>query len=316
MRCNNACSVLFAAACCFLWSHGQAQTDLDALTMNKKQLCVGFQYSYNSWDHYWEGTLKRTNENMGTITTQLVALMGNYGISEKVNLLFAVPYVTTKASAGTLQGQKGFQDGMLAAKWNVAQHKDSKQAFSLFALGGVSAPLSNYTPDFLPMSIGLHSRTAFVRGLADYQRGKFFITGSASYHLRQKVEIARTAYYTTEMHYTNEVAMPNIWYANLRTGYRSRQLIAEATADRTTTLGGFDIRRNDMPFPSNRMNVTNVGISFRYEPSWLKWVTLTAGGIHAVAGRNMGQATAYYAGAFYIFNFGKKQDVTKTSQTP
>ncbi|WP_206609842.1 hypothetical protein [Paracnuella aquatica] len=316
MRCNNAGRLLLAAACCFFWSAGQAQTDLDALTMNKKQLCVGFQYSHNSWDHYWEGTLKRTNENIGTITTQSVALMGNYGISNKVNLLFAVPYVFTKASAGTLQGQKGFQDGTLAAKWNAFQHKGEKQAFSLFALAGVSAPLSNYTPDFLPMSIGLHSRAAFVRGLADYQRGKFFITGSASYHLRNNVDIARTAYYTTEMHYTNEVEMPDMWYANLRTGYRGRQLIVEATADRTTTLGGFDIRRNDMPFPSNRMNLTNVGLSLRYEPGWLKWVTLTAGGTHAVAGRNMGQATAYYAGAFYIFNFGKKAAVTKTSQTP
>ena len=128
MRCNNAGRLLLAAACCFFWSAGQAQTDLDALTMNKKQLCVGFQYSHNSWDHYWEGTLKRTNENIGTITTQSVALMGNYGISNKVNLLFAVPYVFTKASAGTLQGQKGFQDGMLAAKWNAFQHKGETQS--------------------------------------------------------------------------------------------------------------------------------------------------------------------------------------------
>lgn len=314
MKCTYAGKLLLAAAYCFLSHSAGAQTDLDALTMNKKQFCVGLQYAHSSWDHYWEGTLKRDNENLGTVTTQSVALMGNYGLSHKINLLFSVPYVFTKASAGTLKGQKGFQDGMLAAKWNLWQHKKGDNGFSLFALGGISLPLSEYTPDFLPMSIGLHSRTVFVRGLADYQRGKFFITGSASYHLRNNVEIARNSYYTTEMHYTNEVKMPNAWYANLRTGFRGKHLVAEAVADRWTTLGGFDIRRNDMPFPSNRMNNTNVGVNLRYEPNWLKWVTLTAGANYTVAGRNMGQATTVSAGAFYIFNFGKKQEVTKTNQ--
>jgi hypothetical protein len=37
-----------------------AQTDLDAIMMNKKQLCQGLTYDYSSWDHYWEGTFKRT----------------------------------------------------------------------------------------------------------------------------------------------------------------------------------------------------------------------------------------------------------------
>lgn len=309
------CRLLLLAAGCLFIGSAKAQTDLDALMMNKNQLCAGFQYSHGSWDHYWEGNLKRTNENIGSVTTQSVALMGNYGVTNKLNLLFGVPYVATKASAGTLQGQKGLQDGMLAAKWAAWQHKTEKQRAALFLLTGVSAPLSNYTPDFLPMSIGMRSRTAFVRGLADYQRGKLFVTGSASYHLRNNVTIARTAYYTTEMHYTNEVKMPNATYLNLRAGYRSKHFIAEAVADRLTTLGGFDIRRNDMPFVSNRMNATNVGLSLRYEPTWLRWVTLTAGSMHTIAGRNMGQSTSFYGGVFYIFRLGKKQTVNQTNET-
>jgi hypothetical protein len=239
--------------------------------------------------------------------------MGNYGISKKLNLLFGLPYVFTKASAGTMKGQSGIQDGMLAAKWKTYTVKKGKQSFSFFTLGGVSAPLSDYTPDFLPLSIGLRSKTAFVRGLADYQNGKLFVSGSASYHLRSNLDIARTAYYTDRMYYTNEVKMPNAWYANLRAGYRTSHLIAEAVADRWTTLGGFDIRRNDMPFPSNRMNATNIGFNVRYEPNWLKWVSLNAGTMHTVAGRNMGQATTFYGGVFYIFQFGKKGEPTKTN---
>ena len=26
-------------------------------------------YSYGSWDHYWEGTFKRNNQNLGTVST-------------------------------------------------------------------------------------------------------------------------------------------------------------------------------------------------------------------------------------------------------
>lgn len=307
--------LLLAAACCFVTGISRAQTDLDAIMMNKKQFCTGFQFTNSSWDHYWEGTLKRNNLNIGTVTTQSVALMGNYGISKKLNLLFGVPYVFTKASAGTLNGQNGLQDGMIAAKWKTLSVKKGKQSFSFFTIGGVSSPLSNYTPDFLPLSIGMRSKTAFVRGLADYQSGKFFISGSASYHLRSNVEIARTAYYTTRMHYTNEVAMPNAWYANLRSGYRTSHLVAEVVADRWTTLGGFDIRRNDMPFPSNRMNAANVGVNVRYEPNWLKQVSLNAGAMRTVAGRNMGQATTLSGGVFYIFQFGSKT-TAKENQLP
>lgn len=306
--------LLLAAACCFWGAASQAQTDLDALTMNQNQFCAGFQYAHSSWKNYWEGNLKRNNLNIGTVTTQSVALMGNYGISKRLNVLFGVPYVYTKASAGTMAGQKGLQDGMLAAKWKTYQASKGSQKISFFTIGGVSAPLSNYTPDFLPLSIGLHSKSVFLRGLADYQKGKFFATASASYHLRSNVKIARTAYYTTEMHYTNEVQMPNAWYANLRAGFRSRNVIAEIVADQWTTLGGFDIRRNDMPFPSNRMNATNVGINLRYEPDWLKWVSLTAGGMRTVDGRNMGQSTTIYGGVFYIFNFGKQAANTKTDK--
>jgi hypothetical protein len=30
-----------------------AQTEMDAIMMNKKQFCNGPAYMYSSWDHYW-----------------------------------------------------------------------------------------------------------------------------------------------------------------------------------------------------------------------------------------------------------------------
>src|SRR4026209_2651728 len=101
---------LLAGSCMFISFIVNAQTDMDAIMMEKNAFCVGPMYSYSSWKNYWEGTLKRENLNLGKVTTQMYGLMGNYGVTRKLNALFSVPYVRTKASAGTLQGMKGVQD--------------------------------------------------------------------------------------------------------------------------------------------------------------------------------------------------------------
>ena len=283
-----------------------AQTDLDYDMMAKNLFCSGFYYGHSSWDKYWEGTFKRDNKNMGTVTTQTIGYMGNYGLSKKVNILFNVPYVKTKASAGTLAGLKGFQDLSLFVKWKPFTQQLGKGKLALYGVAGVSTPLTNYTPDFLPMSIGLRSKTALGRIIADYQIGKFFVTGSGTYVYRSNIEIDRDAYYTTEMHLTNEVEMPNAASFNFRTGYRTREFIAEAVVSNWTTLGGFDITKNNMPFPSNKMNMTSVGAKIRIEPKAMPRLSIHAEGGYTVAGRNVGQAFSVMGGAFYILNFGHK----------
>src|SRR5688572_23072311 len=87
-----------------------SQTDIDAVMMEKNAFCIGPMFGYSSWKNYWEGTLKRENLNLGTVSTKVFSVMGNYGINSKLNVLFGLPYVLTKASAGQLNGQEGLQD--------------------------------------------------------------------------------------------------------------------------------------------------------------------------------------------------------------
>ena len=134
-------------------------------------------YSYSSWKNYWEGSLKRDNENLGTVSTQMISVMGNYGVSSKLNLLFNVPYVSTKASAGTLHGMKGVQDLSLFVKWMPMEKEMLGGVFSLYGIGGISFPITDYVADFLPLSIGMHSKTASARMMADYQTGSLFRDG-------------------------------------------------------------------------------------------------------------------------------------------
>ena len=282
-----------------------AQTDVDAIMMNKKQFCEGFIYDHSSWDHYWEGTFKRTNENLGTVTTQSVMYMANFGITDKLNVMAAAPYVWTHASQGTLHGMKGFQDLSVFVKWKSITKSLGKNRFSLFAIGGLSTPLSDYVIDFLPMSIGLGSTNLMARGMVDYRRARFTVTGSATYVWRSNVKLDRDSYYDTELHFTNEVKMPNAALYQLRTGYRGRYLIAEALLTKWVTLGGFDITKNNMPLSSNRMKATMIGANIKYTLKSFTNLSLLAGGNYTITGRNMGQATAFNVGAFYAFYFGK-----------
>jgi len=284
-----------------------AQTEFDAIMMNRNQFCSGLMYNYSSWDNYWEGTMKRTNENLGTVSMQSVMYMANYGITDKLNVMVGAPYVWTKASAGTLHGLNGVQDISLFVKWKPLSYNFNSHKLSLFVLGGFSAPLTDYVVDFLPMSIGLGSTNLTGRAMVDYQYKWFTATGSAAYVYRSNVEIDRESYFDTEMHLTNEVKMPDAMQYQLRTGYRGKYLIAEALLSNWTTLGGFDITRNNMPFPSNRMNSTQVGASVKYTLPSHTNLSFLGGMNYTVAGRNVGQATAYNVGAFYAFYFNKKK---------
>jgi len=287
--------------------YSQGQTDIDALMMKKNELCAGLMYTTSSWSSYWEGTLERENKNLGTVSTNMLAAMGNFGVRKNVNLLFGIPYIETQATGGTLKGFKGIQDLSLWAKWRALHWTEGNKLASLFALGGYSLPASNYVADYLPLSIGLRSKNVYLRGMTDLKYKIWFLTFSGTYIQRSNITIDREAYYTTEMVYSNQVAMPDQTQLNLRMGYRGKELIVEWISDRMTTLGGFDITRNNMPFPSNRMNMTRTGFQVRYEPKKLNGFTFYASANKVIEGRNVGQSTSYSGGVFYILNFSKKE---------
>ncbi|RYY57762.1 MAG: transporter [Chitinophagaceae bacterium] len=297
---------IMACIACGIGLTSVAQTDIDGIMMEKNAFCVGPMYTHSSWRDYWEGTLKRENLNLGRVSTQMYSVMGNYGITRKLNLLFNVPYVRTRASEGTLHPMDGLQDLSLFLKYKALQHKMGDGRLTVFAIGGVSAPLTDYPADFLPLSIGMQSKTASVRAMVDYQQGNLFATASGTYTFRDDIEIDRTSYYTTEMHYTNKVKMYDMTNVNVRAGFRNQRLIAEAIFSQSNSLGGFDITRNNMPFPSNKMNTTSVGVNVKYVLPPLPQLSIVAGGSQVIAGRNVGMATTVYGSLFYVFDFSRK----------
>jgi hypothetical protein len=294
---------VFAACLATSSLKANAQTDADALMIPKNMFCASAVYDHSSWTDYWEGTLKRNNLNIGTLTTNSYMVMGNYGLTNKLDLLFSVPYVTTNASSGTLAGQKGIQDLTVTLKWLGYQAQIGTGVFTAHAILTGSIPLSNYDPNFLPVSIGLQSRTVSLRGLVNYQVGRFFVAAAGQYTERDNITINENAYFTTQEIYSSNVYMPNMNNVLLSAGYRSLKLNIEAIVQQSTTLGGFDITRNNMPFPSNTMNWTTAGGLVKYSFDGVSGFELTAGGNYVLKGRNVGQSTDFFGGVQYVFDF-------------
>jgi hypothetical protein len=289
-----------------------AQTEIDGIMMEKNNFCTGAVYEYSSWNKYWEGGFKRENLNFGTVSTQKYALMGNYGISNKLNIIFNIPYIITNASSGTMIGQKGVQDLSLTLKYLIFEKEIKQNLLSFYVFGGYSLPTTNYAADYLPLSIGLQSKTGTIRLMSDYQFGKLFATSSTAYVKRSNIKIDRNSYLTNEMHYTNEVDMPDAISTNVRFGYRTNRLILEAIYDNwVTQAGGFDITSNNMPFPSNTMNASKWGINSKYTFEKVPGLSLVGGYNSVIDGRNVGQSNTIYVGFFYLMNLKKiKKDAT------
>ncbi|HEX8378730.1 MAG TPA: hypothetical protein VF602_13010 [Pedobacter sp.] len=285
-----------------------AQTEQDALMMSKNKICVAAMFGYNSWSDYWEGTFKRDNENIGRLSTKSFMLMLNYGVTKNLNILASLPYVTTDANRGTLASLNGMQDVGLYIKYKPLKKQFGKQNISLFAVGGYSTPTNKYNVEFLPMSIGLGSQVLSARLIGDIQRGKIFTTASAAYMHRSNVKLDRSAYYTDRQVNSNEVRMPDAGSFQLSAGYRSKLLIGSGFIDNTTTFGGFDIRKNDMPFVSNQMNSTRTGLEAKYYLPKHEAFGIHANVWHVLSGRNVGQATGFMAGLVYAFNVQAKSN--------
>lgn len=279
-----------------------AQSPTDGLMMKRRQFCTLLQYSNSSWEEYWEGPTKRSNSNLGTFTAQNVMLMSNYGITDRLNVMAGLPFVWTKASAAYLDPQSGIQDLSIWAKYQLLEQKMAGGTLKLQATGGVSAPVTNYPADFLPFSIGFHSKTASLRGIAHFAHGTgLYLTVQGGHTWRSNVEIDRDAYiYDDQLYYTNDVPLPNMFDATGRLGFLNKKIQVEATIDHFTGLSGDDIRYNEAPFLTNKMRATTAGLFAKY---FIGHLAIQASAGKVLQGRNVGQSTIFSGGVTYWVQF-------------
>jgi hypothetical protein len=237
------------------------------------------------------------------------------GIAERINLLASLPYVTTDPSGGQMKGTSGFQDFGLWVKATAYEHEGNSATFSALGALGMTLPSSDYLEDYAPFSIGLGCPDFSFRGILNYQFNMgVYVRGQAAYLVRGNAKIERDYYYTTYGVYSDEVDMPNAMNYGVTMGswLLDNSLKVEATYDGLNTFGGFDIRRQDAGFPSNKMNFTRFGAGAQYYFPFIPGLGVVGQWSQVLTGRNVGQSTAITAGITYQFGLWNAEKAPET----
>lgn len=282
-----------------------AQTLEDAEMLQRHELHATVMYGHDSWDQYWEGGLKRGNANVGTVSTSSITTTAALGVTERLTMLASLPYVWTEASQGVLASMHGRQDLTLMAKYRVMNPLIGGRArLKVLVVGAAAAPTSDYTPDFLPMSIGLQSKRLIARAAAHLQdRTGWFLDGYAERQWRSNVRLDRSSYFADgRLIESDEVAMPDVAMYNASLGWQRGPWCIPVGVSSQYTLGGSDIRRQDMPFVSNRMNFTTAHAELMYFLPGVSGLRLDLGAAHTLSGRNVGQSTTIMTGMTYALH--------------
>ena len=288
-----------------------AQTTTDAIFMKKNQICIAFMYDHGTWDHYWEGPNLRTNGNIGTFTRQMVAPMIAYGITDKLNVLVSVPYITTKSTGGQLTGVNGFQDLSLGLKYSALKKDLGPGRLELIGVGIFGTPVSNYLSDYMPYSLGLGTTEGTLRAMAHYQlKNGIYARASFAYIWRGNAEVERDYYYNNGSYYTTLMDVPNAtnFYGTLGKWFFKNSLRVEASYQIMNCVSGDDIRAYNAPQPTNKFEYSPVNAFAQYFFKREKSeIGLFAYYSKMLDGRNMGEFSNVGVGATYQFMVVKPQ---------
>jgi hypothetical protein len=102
---------------------------------------------------------------------------------------------------------------------------------------------------------------------------------------------------------SDQADMPNVMEYLGMAGYMKNGVMTAVSFSAQQTLGGGDIRRQDMPFVSNRMNASRLSALVMYYLPKTKGLAVRAAVGYTVDGRNVGQATSVTGGLMYTFTF-------------
>jgi len=284
-----------------------AQTPTDAVMMKQKESCFAAIYEHGTWNHYWEGTKLRKNETVAELTRQTALPMIAIGLHDKINLIVAVPYVSTKSSepnGGYLAGQKGFQDLNLAIKAEFIKKELGPGKLVALSTIGFSTPISNYLSDYRPYSIGFGANELSFRAIAQYKFSMgIYVRGMAGYLWRGQTKAERDYYYNNGSYYTAWMDVPSAWNYNIVAGISlfENSLLVEGYFISLKSTSGDDIRKYNAAQPTNKVSQETVGAKAQYYFKAIKGVGLLSYYNQVINGRNTGKFGSVGAGITYQF---------------
>ena len=280
------------------------QTPWDEVMMQKGGICAAFMFEHSSWNQYWEGSNLRENANIGTFTRQMGMPMVAMGLTQKVNIITSLPYVSTNASGGTQVGQSGFQDLSISVKVDWIKKQVGNGRLFFLTNTHFSSPISSYLSDYMPFSIGVGTPELGIRGIGGYKMDNGLVfRGGLAYLWRGQSEIERDYYYENGSVYSSFMNVPNAINLHGAIGYWTldNRLRMEATFMSLNCLTGDDIRAYNRPQPTNKMEVSQIGAWVQYYIKADKGLGGLAYFNQTLSGRNMGKASTIGIGLTYQF---------------
>lgn len=289
-----------------------AQSPHDAVMMEAKQACLLLDYSFSSFDHYWEGTSKRDNQTIATVQRQTILPMVAVGITDKLNFFAGVPYVSTRSTepnGGKFAGAQGFQDLTVALKYNWLDKQFENGQWKALATVGFSTPITNYLPDYMPYSIGMGAPELSYRAITQYKLNSgWYARFTGSYLWRGYAKAEREYYYNNGSYYTPWMDVPNAVMAEIVVGkwFFDNALQIDLGYLGARSLSGDDIRAYNAAQPTNRVDMDRIGLFAHYFFPTVKGLAIVAQHSRVVHGRNAAEANTTGLGVNYFFNYLNK----------
>lgn len=280
-----------------------AQSMVDGFMRGKGNLNTAGSYSYESYDSYYIGDSIVTNPNLGTISTKSVGLYLAGGITDYLDVIVSLPYVSVAPSQGYWSSQRGFQDLSIFAKIRALKKEiGSLGELSVMASGGLSFPVSDYIANS-PVAIGHHSTNLDGRLIVQHRLPfGVFIMAQGGYIKKYNIKL------DTEV----EVSVPDAWDYVVKVGGTYKILYADAWINFREARSGTNIGQG-VPFPTNAISYTRTGFNLYCSIPWIKSLGASFGTSFTLSGENIGKATRFSGALIYNVPFFKDSE-NKDSQ--
>lgn len=257
-----------------------AALDLNGFQPERDHGSAALSYTSESYDQFWVGDQRVTNENLGEISTDSASLWLTWGLSDRFALIAnVVGHVDAEADGLMPRSESDIQDLTVLGSFRALEVETGGLRHKLLLAAGVRLPMSSYVAD-APVSIGDGSTDGLLRAVYQLERGPFFVSQQVGYDLRGD-DVPDSFPLLTEIGYTVERVTFSGFY---------RLLIAD---------GGTDIGDPGFTFPSLGDEYERVGakVYARLSPQW----GLSVMGFTTLDGRNTGDTTGFSGGLVVSF---------------
>ncbi len=280
-----------------------SQGPLDGFLKGQGNIVTAISFSHESFDRYYVGNQGTINRNLGTIGTNSANLFVAGGLTEYLDLVLTLPYISTSASEGFWSDQHDFQDIAVYLKGSLFKLTVPDQSqLQLLAAVGVTTPLTDYIAD-APVSIGNQSTQIETRLIGHFKSIKgIFVTSQFGYIKRNNITLDREF----------EISVPDAWDYVLRTGGSYKKLYVDGWFQYQNSRSGTDIGPG-VPFPSNEIDYTRVGFTLYHPLPLMNHFGISLGAAFTLNGKNIGDSNRISGALIYEFSTKKSAPQNKKS---